>query len=196
MMNGFNFTERLRKVLAMAREQAHVRHHRYVGTEHLLLGLVQEREGVAFAVLTNLRVDPDEVTRIVDRMVQTGRPGRDAAPDMPYTSPAKKVLELAMAEARELNHCYVDDAHLLLGLVREEKGIAAEVLTYEGMRLGAARTETLRFLGNELPQRPLRDAPANGGLVDITIEMRFADGSSARGTFQQAATAIDFLERH
>jgi ATP-dependent Clp protease ATP-binding subunit ClpC len=196
MMNGYNFTERVRKVLAMAREQAHLRRHQYVGTEHLLLGLVQEREGVAFAVLTNLKVDADEVTRIIDRMVETGKQGRDSGPDMPYTSPAKKVLELAMAEARELNHSYVGTEHLLLGLLREEKGIAAEVLTYKGMSLGAARTEALRLHGNELPQRPLRDAPAKGGLVDITIEMRFADGSTARGTFQQAATAIDFLKRH
>src|SRR6266571_4715334 len=93
-MNGYNFTDRVRKVLQMAREEAARLHHEYVGTEHILLGLIREGEAVA------------------------------AGPDLPYTSRAKKVLELAMSEARELNHSYVGTEHLLLGLLREEKGIA------------------------------------------------------------------------
>ena len=151
-MNGYNFTERVRKVLAMAREEAARLHHEYVGTEHILLGLIREGEGVAAAVLQNLNVDLDEIQQKIEDTVKKGKAAQATGPDLPYTSRAKKVLELAMAEARELNHSYVGTEHLLLGLVREEKGIAAQVLTDTGVNLEAARAETLRLLGNEAPQ--------------------------------------------
>jgi ATP-dependent Clp protease ATP-binding subunit ClpC len=151
-MNGYNFTERVRKVLAMAREEAARLHHEYVGTEHILLGLIREGEGVAAAVLQNLSVDLDEVQQKIEETVKKGKAAQATGPDLPYTSRAKKVLELAMAEARELNHSYVGTEHLLLGLLREEKGIAAQVLTDVGVNLDAARTETLRLLGTEMPQ--------------------------------------------
>jgi ATP-dependent Clp protease ATP-binding subunit ClpC len=151
-MNGYNFTERVRKVLAMAREEAARLHHEYVGTEHILLGLIREGEGVAAAVLQNLSVDLDEIQQKIEETVKKGKAAQTTGPDLPYTSRAKKVLELAMSEARELNHSYVGTEHLLLGLVREEKGIAAQVLTDAGVNLDAARTETLRLLGTEMPQ--------------------------------------------
>src|SRR5689334_21318246 len=151
-MNGYNFTERVRKVLAMAREEAARLHHEYVGTEHILLGLIREGEGVAAAVLQNLSVDLDEIQQKIEETVKKGKAAQATGPDLPYTSRAKKVLELAMAEARELNHSYVGTEHLLLGLLREEKGIAAQVLTDTGVNLEAARAETLRLLGNEMPQ--------------------------------------------
>jgi ATP-dependent Clp protease ATP-binding subunit ClpC len=151
-MNGYNFTERVRKVLAMAREEAARLHHEYVGTEHILLGLIREGEGVAAAVLQNLSVDLDEIQQKIEETVKKGKAAQTTGPDLPYTSRAKKVLELAMSEARELNHSYVGTEHLLLGLVREEKGIAAQVLTDAGVNLEAARAETLRLLGTEMPQ--------------------------------------------
>jgi ATP-dependent Clp protease ATP-binding subunit ClpC len=151
-MNGYNFTERVRKVLAMAREEAARLHHEYVGTEHILLGLIREGEGVAAAVLQNLQVDLDEIQQKIEEQVKKGKATQTTGPDLPYTSRAKKVLELAMSEARELNHSYVGTEHLLLGLLREEKGIAAQVLTDIGVNLDAARTETLRLLGTEMPQ--------------------------------------------
>jgi ATP-dependent Clp protease ATP-binding subunit ClpC len=151
-MNGYNFTERVRKVLAMAREEAARLHHEYVGTEHILLGLIREGEGVAAAVLQNLSVDLDEIQQKIEETVKKGKAAQTTGPDLPYTSRAKKVLELAMSEARELNHSYVGTEHLLLGLLREEKGIAAQVLTDTGVNLEAARTETLRLLGTEMPQ--------------------------------------------
>jgi ATP-dependent Clp protease ATP-binding subunit ClpC len=151
-MNGYNFTERVRKVLAMAREEAARLHHEYVGTEHILLGLIREGEGVAAAVLQNLSVDLDEIQQKIEETVKKGKAAQATGPDLPYTSRAKKVLELAMSEARELNHSYVGTEHLLLGLVREEKGIAAQVLTDAGVNLEAARSETLRLLGTEMPQ--------------------------------------------
>ncbi|MDQ4079708.1 MAG: ATP-dependent Clp protease ATP-binding subunit [Gemmatimonadota bacterium] len=152
MMNGYNFTERVRKVLAMAREESARLHHEYVGTEHILLGLIREGEGVAAAVLQNLQVDLDEIQQKIEEQVKKGKATQTTGPDLPYTSRAKKVLELAMSEARELNHSYVGTEHLLLGLLREEKGIAAQVLTDIGVNLDAARTETLRLLGTEMPQ--------------------------------------------
>jgi ATP-dependent Clp protease ATP-binding subunit ClpC len=151
-MNGYNFTDRVRKVLQMAREEAARLHHEYVGTEHILLGLIREGEGVAAAVLTNLNVDLDEIQQKIEETVKKGKaPAAAAGPDLPYTSRAKKVLELAMSEARELNHSYVGTEHLLLGLLREEKGIAAQVLTDAGVNLEQARAETLRLLGSDMP---------------------------------------------
>ena len=151
-MNGYNFTERVRKVLAMAREEAARLHHEYVGTEHILLGLIREGEGVAAAVLNNLSVDLEEIQQKIEETVKKGKAAQASGPDLPYTSRAKKVLELAMGEARELNHSYVGTEHLLLGLLREEKGIAAQVLSEAGVNLEAARAETLRLLGTEMPQ--------------------------------------------
>jgi ATP-dependent Clp protease ATP-binding subunit ClpC len=162
-MNGYNFTDRVRKVLQMAREEAARLHHEYVGTEHILLGLIREGEGVAAAVLTNLNVDLEEIQQKIEETVKKGKaPAAAGPPDLPYTSRAKKVLELAMAEARELNHSYVGTEHLLLGLLREEKGIAAQVLTDAGVNLEQARAETLRLLGSDVPQTPKTGAPPAG----------------------------------
>ena len=157
-MNGYNFTDRVRKVLQMAREEAARLHHEYVGTEHILLGLIREGEGVAAAVLQNLNVDLEEIQQKIEETVKKGKAAAATGPDLPYTSRAKKVLELAMTEARELNHSYVGTEHLLLGLLREEKGIAAQVLTDAGVNLEQSRAETLRLLGSDMPQ-----PPAQGG---------------------------------
>ncbi|HKY96820.1 MAG TPA: Clp protease N-terminal domain-containing protein, partial [Gemmatimonadaceae bacterium] len=159
-MNGYNFTERVRKVLAMAREEAERLRHEYVGTEHILLGLIREGEGVAAAVLQNLSVDLDEIQQKIEDTVKKGKAAAATGPDLPYTSRAKKVLELAMAEARDLTHNYVGTEHLLLGLLREEKGIAAQVLTDAGINLDAARAETLRLLGTDMPAGGTTAAPS------------------------------------
>src|SRR4051812_23370150 len=151
-MNGYNFTERVRKVLAMAHAEAARLHHEYVGTEHILLGLIREGEGVAATVLQNLSVELHDIQQKIEETVKKGKAGQTTGPDLPYPSRAKKALELAMSEARELNHSYVGTEHLLLGLLREEKGIAAQVLTDGGVNLDAARAETLRILGTEMPQ--------------------------------------------
>jgi len=133
----------------MAREEAIRLQHDYVGTEHILLGLIREGEGVAAAVLTNLSVDLDQIHERVEESVRKGK-ATIALGELPYTSRAKKVLEFAMAEARELNHSYVGTEHLLLGLLREEKGIAAQVLNSLGVGLEDARAETLKVLGSDV----------------------------------------------
>ncbi|HEX3927585.1 MAG TPA: ATP-dependent Clp protease ATP-binding subunit [Gemmatimonadales bacterium] len=162
-MNGYNFTDRVRKVLQMAREEAARLHHEYVGTEHILLGLIREGEGVAAAVLTNLGVELEEIQQKIEETVKKGKAAAAAGPELPYTSRAKKVLELAMMEARELNHSYVGTEHLLLGLLREEKGIAAQVLTDAGVTLEQSRAETLRLLGSDMPATTSGSAPAPTG---------------------------------
>ena len=160
-MNGYNFTERVRKVLAMAREEAERLRHEYVGTEHILLGLIREPVGVSAAVLQNLSLDLDEVQQKVEETVKKGRSGQTTGPDLPYTSRAKKVLELAMSEARELNHTYVGTEHILLGLLREEKGIAAQVLMQLGLSVESVRAESLRLLGTPMRKRRRPLAPTS-----------------------------------
>ncbi len=131
---NYNFTDRVRKVLAMAREEAIRLQHDYVGTEHILLGLIREGEGVAAAVLANLAADLDELGRLVEDNVRRGKSASTLG-ELPYTSRAKKVLEFAMAEARELNHSYVGTEHLLLGLLRiGERSIAAAYGWHRGAR--------------------------------------------------------------
>lgn len=145
-MIGYNFTERVRRVLAMAREEAITLAHEYVGTEHILLGLLGEPDTVAVTVMQNLEVD---LTAMRQKILETVKKGRAPAtgPDLPYTSRAKKVLELAMTEARDIGHSYVGTEHLLLGVLREEKGIGAQVLTDAGLTLEKTRAEVIRLLG-------------------------------------------------
>src|SRR6266487_3611211 len=150
-MNGYNFTDRVRRVLQLAREEAARLHHAYVGTEHILLGLIREGEGVAAAVLNNLNVDLEEISRRIEETVKKGAAAGSAGPDLPYTSRAKKILEFSMSEARELDHAYVGTEHLLLGVLREEKGIGAQALMDVGVTLETARAEVLRLLGTVDP---------------------------------------------
>ncbi|MFQ5889890.1 MAG: ATP-dependent Clp protease ATP-binding subunit [Gemmatimonadota bacterium] len=156
---NYNFTDRVRKVLAMAREEAIRLQHDYVGTEHILLGLIREGDGVAAEVLKNLSADLDDLLRMVEDNVRRGKSTTPIG-ELPYTTRAKKVLEYAMAEARELNHSYVGTEHLLLGLLREEKGLAAKVLGELGIGLDEARAETLKLLGTEVPS-PGEPVPSN-----------------------------------
>jgi len=147
--NGYDFSERVRVVLRMAREEASRLHHEYVGTEHLLLGLIKEGEGVAALTLMNLGIDNEEIVRKIEATVKFGKDSRSHVPDLPYTSRAKKVLELAMGQTRDLDHSYVGTEHLLLGLINEEKGIAAQFLTEAGVTYDKARAEILRILSKE-----------------------------------------------
>jgi DNA-binding transcriptional regulator YhcF (GntR family) len=140
---SFNFTEDMRRVLAAARDEAIGLKHDYVGTEHLLLGLLS-RSNIAVEALGELGVTPDAVVKRVDESVRPGR--RSVAPgELPYTSRAKKSLEFAMGEAQQLGHDYVGVEHLVLGLLREEKGIAAQVLGSLGVTIERARAAVIRL---------------------------------------------------
>jgi len=138
------FTERARRVLSLAQEEAQRFNHNYIGTEHLLLGLVREGDGVAAQVLRNLGVELNKVRSAVEFII--GRGDRIVLGDIGLTPRAKKVIELAVDEARRLNHHYIGTEHLLLGLVREGEGIAAGVLESLGVNLEKVRTETIKVL--------------------------------------------------
>src|SRR5205814_10544693 len=133
-------------------------HHEYVGTEHILLGLIREGEGVAAAVLTNLNVDLEEIQQKIEETVKKGKAAAAAGPDLAYTSRAKKVLELAMSEARELNHSFVGTEHLLLGLLREGTGPAMDVLLSLGVTLEGARAQLILICENEVARMRLRSS--------------------------------------
>ncbi|MFN8521781.1 MAG: ATP-dependent Clp protease ATP-binding subunit [Chloroflexota bacterium] len=138
------FTERARKVLQLAQEEAQRFNHNYIGTEHLLLGLVREGEGVAAKVLANLGVELNKVRSAVEFII--GRGDRTVTGDIGLTPRAKKVIELSVDEARRLNHHYIGTEHLLLGLVREGEGIAAGVLESLGVSLDKVRSQVIYVL--------------------------------------------------
>lgn len=182
--SGYNFTEQVRKVLALTRDEALRLRHEYVGTEHILLGLIRDDEGVAGAVLQNLNVDANEIRRRIEHTVKKGKSAPPAGPDLPYTSRAKIALELATTEARELNHGYVGTEHLLLGLLREERGIAAQILVGAGVNLDAVRAETLRILGTEARHARTARRPER-----TTFHVRIDDGSD-RSIYEQIVAQV------
>ncbi len=148
-ING-RFTERAQKVLIIAQQEAAALGHNYVGTEHLLLGLVKEGKGIAAQVLRGMGVDFDKVIEKVEEL--TGRGDQSAAPQMIYLTPrTKRVLELSVLEARRMNHNYVGTEHLLLGLIREGEGVAAKVLRDLNVDLGKAREEIIKTLSSGGP---------------------------------------------
>jgi ATP-dependent Clp protease ATP-binding subunit ClpC len=141
------FTDRARKVMQLANQEAQRFNHEYVGTEHVLLGLVKEGSGVAANVLKNLDVDLRKIRVEVEKIVQSG-PDMVTMGKLPQTPRAKKVIEYAIEEARNLNHNYVGTEHLLLGLLREQEGVAAQVLMNLGLKLEEVREEVLNLLGH------------------------------------------------
>ncbi|MBI4055033.1 MAG: ATP-dependent Clp protease ATP-binding subunit [Elusimicrobia bacterium] len=140
------FTERAQRVILIAQEEAKRLNHDYVGTEHILLGLIALGEGVAAQVLSNLGVDLRRVRSEIEKIVGTGD-NVMLLGEIPFTPRAKKVLEFAVEEAQHMGHSYVGTEHLLLGLIREEEGVAARVLENLGLRLDTVREEVLNLLG-------------------------------------------------
>ena len=141
------FTDRARKVMQLANQEAQRFNHEYVGTEHVLLGLIKEGSGVAANVLRNLEVDLRKIRNEVEKIVQAG-PEMVTMGKLPQTPRAKKVIEYAIEEARNLNHNYVGTEHLLLGLLREQEGVAAQVLMNLNLKLDEVREEVLNLLGH------------------------------------------------
>ncbi len=142
------FTDRARKVMGLARQEAQRFNHDYIGTEHVLLGLVQEGSGVAASVLKNLDIDLKKIRQEVEKLVSTGTTMVSMG-QLPFTPRAKKVLELSLEEASNLGHTYIGTEHLLLGLIREQEGIAAQVLRNLKVRVEDVREEVLELLGAE-----------------------------------------------
>jgi ATP-dependent Clp protease ATP-binding subunit ClpC len=174
------FTDRARQVVVLAQEEARNLHHDYIGTEHLLLGLLHEGHGIAAQALTALGMDQEAVRQRVIGIV--GRGDQNPSGHIPFTPRAKKVLQLALREALQFGHNYIGTEHILLGLVREGDGVAAQVLTGMGAELGRVRREVTDLLG----QQPGRtDAPAGTSLP----------GKAGRGTRKALARVINRLDR-
>ena len=171
---GYSFTEGCRQALVAARLEAHRLGHRYVGTEHILLALIAQPDSPVSRLFRDVGVGIGSVRRDVEGLSPREKSSADPSADLPYTARAKKVLELAMSEARELGHGYVGVEHLLLGLAREEKGIAAQVLRQHGVTLAA-----MRFAAERQHATPARPA------FHITI-----DDSSERSIYEQIVVQV------
>jgi ATP-dependent Clp protease ATP-binding subunit ClpC len=187
-------TDRARKVMALANQEAQRLNHEYIGTEHILLGLVKEGSGVGANVLKNLDIDLRKVRLEVEKLVKSG-PEMVTMGKLPQTPRAKKVIEYAIEEARNLNHNYVGTEHLLLGLLREHDGVAAQVLMNLGLKLEEVREEVLNLLGagveseeapppSEPQEPPMGGGPPQGG-----------DGPRSRGAAKSKTPALDSFGR-
>jgi hypothetical protein len=143
------FTDRARKVMQLANQEAQRFNHEYIGTEHILLGLIKEGAGVAANVLKNFDLDLRKIRLEVERIIQPG-PEMVTLGTLPQTPRAKSVIAYAIEEARNLNHKYVGTEHLLLGLIREEYGVASQVLMNLGLKLADVRKEVLQILGHDI----------------------------------------------
>src|SRR5450631_1876376 len=162
-----NFTPRAQQVLALARKEADRFHHNYVGTEHLLLGLIKLGQGVAVSVLQKMGLDLETVRAAVEKQVGTGQEAK-AQGSIPYTPRVKKVLALAGKEAKALNHSYVGTEHILLGLLREGEGIAARVLKSLEVDPARTRNEILKALDpNFTPPESEAESPQEGNKKDV-----------------------------
>jgi ATP-dependent Clp protease ATP-binding subunit ClpC len=146
------FTDRARRVIVLAQEEARLHRHGYIGTEHVLLGLTAEGQGVAGQVLDSLNVSHDVVRKLVQEIIGPG----NAQPDgyIPFTPRAKKVFEFALREALQLGHNYIGTEHILLGLVREGQGVGARILVDAGVELSRVRAQTIGKLTGYLPEPP------------------------------------------
>ena len=168
------FSERARRVLSLAQEEAQRFNHNYIGTEHILLGLVRETDGVAAKVLTNLGVELTKVRSAVEFII--GRGERATPGEIGLTPRAKKVIELAVDEARRLSHNYIGTEHLLIGLMREGEGVPAGVLESLGVNLDKVRGETTRLLSatSQQPQGSGRSTSRTPTLDQLGIDLTSA----------------------
>ncbi len=181
------FTDRARKVMALANQEAQRFNHEYIGTEHILLGLVKEGSGVGANVLKNLSVDLRKVRLEVEKLVKSG-PEMVTMGKLPQTPRAKKVIEFAIEEARNLNHNYVGTEHLLLGLLREHDGVAAQVLMNLGLKLEEVREEVLNLLGAGVDTD--EGEPATAGASPSGAERRGKSKTPALDSFGRDLTEL------
>jgi len=182
------FTDRARKVMQLANQEAQRFNHEYIGTEHILLGLVKEGSGVAANVLKNLDIDLRKIRLEVEKIVQHGPGGEQVVMGrLPHTPRAKKVIEYSIEEARNLNHNYVGTEHLLLGLLREQEGVAAQVLMNLGLKLEDVREEVLNLLGHNMPNESEGGGREGGG--------REGGSSERAGRSKSKTPALDSFGR-
>src|SRR5436189_1014756 len=156
------FTDRARRVVVLAQEEARMLSHNYIGTEHILLGLIHEGEGVAAKALESLNISLEAVRSQVEEII--GQGGSSPSGHIPFTPRAKKVLELSLREALQLGHNYIGTEHILLGLIREGEGVAAQVLVKLGADLSRVRQQVIQLLsGYSGPSGQEKPAATTGG---------------------------------
>ena len=193
------FSERARRVLSLAQEEAQRFNHNYIGTEHILLGLVRETDGVAARVLSSLNVELSKIRSAVEFII--GRGERPSPGDIGLTPRAKKVIELAVDEARRLSHHYIGTEHLLIGIMREGEGVAAGVLESLGVSLDKVRSETTRILNQSVSQgqgqtRASNRTPTLDQLgIDLTAAARAGKLDPVVGRSQEIASIMQILSR-
>ncbi|MBR56371.1 NDP-hexose 4-ketoreductase [Candidatus Poribacteria bacterium] len=193
------FSERARRVLSLAQEEAQRFNHNYIGTEHILLGLVRETDGVAARVLSSLNVELSKVRSAVEFII--GRGERPSPGDIGLTPRAKKVIELAVDEARRLSHHYIGTEHLLIGIMREGKGVAAGVLESLGVSLDKVRAETTRILNQSVSQGKSQSksstrTPTLDQLgIDLTSSARAEKLDPVIGRSKEIARVLQILSR-
>ena len=194
------FTDRARKVLTLAQDEAQRFNHNYIGTEHLLLGLVREGEGVAARVLENMNVELSKVRTAVEFII--GRGDRPVVGEVGLTPRAKRVIELAIDEARRLGHNYIGTEHLLLGLVREGEGIAAGVLESLGVNLDKVRHQVIHVLSQSSSSTPAQETkrPSKTPTLDqlginLTEAARNGDLDPVIGREKEIERVIQILSR-
>src|ERR1039457_631645 len=168
------FTDRARQVVVLAQEEARMLNHNYIGTEHILLGLIHEGEGVAAQVLESLGISLEEARDRVEEIIGQGQQAPSG--HIPFTPRAKKVLELSLREALQLGHQYVGTEHILLGLIHEGDGVAAQVLAGRGVGYALVRERVVAVLTGRYeqadPKTRLVRLPVPAGLADATEQLR------------------------
>jgi ATP-dependent Clp protease ATP-binding subunit ClpA len=185
------FTERAREVVVLAQDEARVLKHNYIGTEHLLLGLLREEEGLAARVLESLDVTLEEVRNQVARIVGTGDEPFVTG-QVPFTPRAKKVLELSLREAMALGHNYIGTEHVLLGIARENEGVAARILLDFDVDDEKIRTEVIRMLSGPGTSRKAPPRPGPRGIAPEIERLRaLKDAAIEKGQFERAAQLRD-----
>ncbi len=165
------FTDRARRVVVLAQEEARLLNHNYIGTEHILLGLAAEREGTAARVLSTLDIEPDALRAEIEQLLGRG----DAMPSghLPFTPRAKKVLELSLREALQLGHNYIGTEHILLGLIREEDGVGAQALVRKGADLVRVRRLVTATPARSGPEPIVPTSPPEVALHSLREENRW-----------------------
>ncbi len=176
------FTDRARRVVVLAQEEARRLGHGHIGTEHILLGLILEEDGVAGRALRAFDIGGERVRNAVEEII--GRGDESPGGHIPFTPRAKKVLELSLREALGLHHTYIGTEHILLGLLREGEGVAAQVLTGQGARLEAVRAQVITLLGRRGPE------------LAVTAEEGFhVMGAAFSARLERIQESLDRIER-
>jgi hypothetical protein len=185
------FTDRARRVVVLAQEEARMLDHNYIGTEHILLGLIHEQEGLAAKALTSLGISLQAVRRQVEEII--GRGKHAPTGHIPFTPRAKKVLELSLREALQLGHNYIGTEHILLGLIREGDGVAAQVLVRLGADLNRVRHQVIQLVHVAKSDRPTRIAAGESVRLRVPGDRWIAE---LQVTLARLTERIDAIEQH